>query len=106
MLWILNFLKEYKEAIALVGAGWALWLYRDSKKKEAAEWLNNLFKGFYVDAEFRRMRMQLEYDTKLNAIIKKVLPEKPHVITDETEERLLSDLDAILNYFELILHLE
>lgn len=107
----LDFLKTYKDAIAIIAlipaAVWTLLIYRKSKKKESAEWLRKLFNSFYLTPDFYPLRTIIEFDaeTTLRPVIERMLI-KPDANFAENERRVLCDTDTLLNYFEFILYLE
>lgn len=95
-------------AIALIiGGAWAIWSYHESKSRDSAEWLHRLFTGFFVDAGAKSFRMVMEYDyhDRLLPLVERSLINELASYTPD-EQRVLSELDTILNYLEFVIHLE
>jgi gamma-glutamylcyclotransferase (GGCT)/AIG2-like uncharacterized protein YtfP len=107
----LDFLNDYKDAITILILGpaafWTLWIYHKSKKKESAEWLHKLFTSFYLSEDVYPIRTAIEFEseTKLRPVIERMLINE-HLETTKDEQRILCDVDTLLNYFEFILYLE
>jgi gamma-glutamylcyclotransferase (GGCT)/AIG2-like uncharacterized protein YtfP len=72
-------------AAAVFGGLWALYNYWGRRRVEAAHWIHELFREFYVADRYRDIKWRL------------VRPE---------EDQLLRDLDTLLNFFEHIMYLE
>jgi len=92
---------------AVFGAGWAIYNYIQSRRHEAAIWLQGIYKDFYLASRFTEIRKILEYRYKelVDPLLLKRIHEPSASITT-TEEALLCELDTFLNYFEFILFLE
>ena len=109
--YVIQRLDAHKDAITVIvlvpAACWTLWLYRKSKKKESAKWLQELFTSFYLGKDFYSIRTALEFDseTKVRPIVERVLTDD-NVNATKEEQSLLCDLDNLLNYFEFILYLQ
>lgn len=108
---------------AVVGGARALYIYNQSRKHEAATWLQGIYRDFYQTQHFTRIRRVLEYHykdvagpllsrlvaTSTNAGADSPPSEptgKPTTATTRADEELLAELDMLLNYFELVLYLE
>jgi hypothetical protein len=92
---------------ALSGAWWAIVNYKQSRRHEAAIWLQGIYKDFYLAGTFTEIRQIIEYHYKemVDPLLLKRIRD-PDASTTATEESLLCELDTLLNYFEYILFLE
>ncbi|MDE8668416.1 gamma-glutamylcyclotransferase [Pseudarthrobacter sp. H3Y2-7] len=85
----------------------AVYLYKESKRTEAAHWLQSMFEQFYLSDEFLTARSLLQYEYKDS-----VAPLLERRLTDRDVPRtlrqaeILHEVDRLLNYFEWILYLE
>ena len=98
-------------ALGAVGGGvWGVYTYRKSKRTEAAEWINELFRDFYLNDQFEEIRRGLEYhyDEEIQQLIEGRLTERDRNIKplDKEDIELLAQIDDLLNYFEHISYLE
>jgi gamma-glutamylcyclotransferase (GGCT)/AIG2-like uncharacterized protein YtfP len=92
---------------AVIGGGWAIYNYRQSRRYEAATWLQGVYKDFYRADTLTTVRQVLEYhyaETAGPLLSQRILDRE--VPTTDTEEVLLRELDTLLNYFEHVLYLE
>jgi hypothetical protein len=92
---------------AIFGAWWAIYNYIQSRRHEAAIWLQGIYRDFYLADTFTEIRQTLEYHFK--EIVDPLLLKRIRNRTSSTtpaEEVLLCELDTLLNYFEYILFLE
>lgn len=107
----LRLIERHHDLVAIIvllpTALWALLIFRDAKKKEASQRLHKLFESFYLTPEFRRIRIELEFDytTVLSPLIERVLQDD-NASFDSDQRLWLSDLDTSMNYLEFVLHLE
>lgn len=104
-------IAEFIFALGVAAGGlWAIYTYRESKRTNAAEWINNLFKDFYLNDRFEDIRRGLEYhyEDEIQPLIEGRLTENDRRVKPLTEEdiELLSQIDDLLNYFEHIAYLE
>lgn len=98
-------------ALGAVGGGiWGVYTYRKSKRTEAAEWINELFRDFYLNDRFEEIRRGLEYhyDEDIQDLIEGRLTERDRNMKplDDEDIELLAQIDDLLNYFEHISYLE
>lgn len=98
-------------ALGAVGGGiWGVYTYRKSKRTEAAEWINELFRDFYLNDRFEEIRRGLEYhyDEDIQNLIEGRLTERDRNMKplDDEDIELLAQIDDLLNYFEHISYLE
>jgi len=56
-----DMLKLIQLALAVIGGGWALWIYSRDMKRRRAEWLTSLHKKFYEEPQYKRIRYLLDY---------------------------------------------
>jgi hypothetical protein len=91
---------------AVLGGGRALYIYSQSRKHDAATWLQAIYRDFYLAENFTGIRRVLEYHYADAAPLLVRRIDKPTAPTTLEEEQLLDDLDMLLNYFELVLYLE
>jgi gamma-glutamylcyclotransferase (GGCT)/AIG2-like uncharacterized protein YtfP len=100
--------KEILTVLTLIPAAcWAVFIFRNAKKKEEASRAQQLFASFYLSAEFGQLRHSLEfdYDKTLRPLIERVMrPDETEF--SSVERKSLCDLDLALNHFEFVLHLE
>lgn len=92
---------------AVVGSIWAVFNYFKTRRYEAAKWLNELFREFYIEKTFKKVRLLFEYhysDT-LGPLIERRITDRQVSISKE-EQDILTELDTLLNYFEHVLYLE
>lgn len=93
-------------AILLVGGGLFAWhKYRAGKRVESIKWLTEVGSRFYQFdklGETQRRRFEYEFFETYAPAMEKwlVYPER----LDERERALLAEIDALLNFFELICH--
>jgi gamma-glutamylcyclotransferase (GGCT)/AIG2-like uncharacterized protein YtfP len=95
-------------AIGAVGtAGWGVYSYRAAKRVEAAKWIQGLFRDFYIEDRFKRVRELLEYEweDKAGPLLARRLSNR-EIPPDYWERLALQELDMLLNYFEHVLYLE
>jgi gamma-glutamylcyclotransferase (GGCT)/AIG2-like uncharacterized protein YtfP len=92
---------------AVITARRAVRLYKDSKRTEAAHWLQGMFNQFYLSDEFRSARFLLEYEYKdsVAPLLERRLTDRD-VPRTQRQAEILNELDRLLNYFEWILYLE
>jgi hypothetical protein len=91
---------------AVLGGGRALYIYSQSRRHEAATWLQGIYRDFYLAENFINIRQVLEYHYADAAPLLTRRIEDPTLPTTPDEEQLLGELDMLLNYFELVLYLE
>lgn len=92
---------------AVTAGVWSVFNYRKNRRSEAARWLQGVFRDFYLDNRFERIRHVLEYnfdDTAAPLLERRVTDR--HVPVGPEDLRLLKELDDLLNYFEYVLYLE
>lgn len=92
---------------AVFGGFWALYNYKQSRRHEAAIWLQGIYKDFYLADTFTKIRQVLEYH--YNELVDPLLLKRidnPCASTTTDQDALLCELDTLLNYFEYILFLE
>lgn len=78
--------------VGAVTAGlWSLFNYRKNRRSEAARWLQGVFRDFYLDNRFERVRHVLEYDFDNTAgpLLERRVTDR-HVSVSAEELRLLS----------------
>jgi ADP-heptose:LPS heptosyltransferase len=92
---------------AIFGAWWAIYNYIQSRRHDAAIWLQGIYRDFYLADRFTKIRQILEYHFKeqVDPLLLKRISD-PSSSTTPVEEALLCELDTLLNYFEYILFLE
>lgn len=108
--WI-SAIAELIFALGIVGGGlWGLYTYQKSRRMDAAEWINDLFRDFYLNDRFEEIRrgMEYDYDEEIRPLIEGRLTERDRQIKtlDEDDIELLAEVDDLLNYFEHIAYLE
>jgi hypothetical protein len=94
--------------LALVPAAlFAVYTYWKSKKSEAAGRLQELFNRFYLDAELRPLRLNLDFnfDDTLRALIERMVKDEKSPFSTE-EKQTLCQLDTLLKCLEFVLHLK
>jgi hypothetical protein len=94
--------------LGVVIAGlWSLFLYQKNRRSDAARWLTDVFRDFYLVNRFENVRHVLEYefDDVAGPLLERRVTD-PHVRVSPADLRLLKELDALLNYFEYVLYLE
>jgi gamma-glutamylcyclotransferase (GGCT)/AIG2-like uncharacterized protein YtfP len=93
---------------AVFGGMWALYNYWKQRRIEAAHWVHDLFRDFYIADRYRDIKWQLirpTYHGKIAPILERRLANRDLPLEDD-EDQLLRDLDTLLNFFEHILYLE
>jgi hypothetical protein len=91
---------------AIFGAWWAIYNYIQSRRHEAAIWLQGIYRDFYLADTFMEIRQILDhFEERVDRLLMKRIRD-PSSSTTPTEEALLCELDTLLNYFEYILFLE
>lgn len=92
---------------AMVGGAWGLYNYRQSRRVEAARWLQRLFKDFYTEPELIAGRELLEYDfdTRLGPLLLLRVTDR-QVVLNAGQREDLRRVDLVLNYFEQLLYLQ
>jgi ADP-heptose:LPS heptosyltransferase len=92
---------------AIFGAWWAIYNYIQSRRHEAAIWLQGIYRDFYLADRFTNIRKILEYHFKeqVEPLLLKRINDPSSSVTP-ADEALLCELDTLLNYFEYILFLE
>ena len=92
---------------AVATAAQAVYLYKASKRIEAAHWLQEMFEQFYLSDNFLASRtlLQYEYLDKVAPLIERRLTDRDVPRTSE-QTVILNEVDKLLNYFEWILYLE
>lgn len=108
--WI-SAIAELIFALGVVGGGiWGVYTYKKSKRRDAAEWINDLFKDFYLNEQFEDIRRGLEYhyEEEIQLLIEGRLTERDREIKllEQKDIELLAQIDDLLNYFEHIAYLE
>jgi hypothetical protein len=95
-------------AAALLGGGWALYTYRQTRSVEGVRSIHNLFQAFYTDQKFQRARqsLQYEYSRSVAPLLEGRLKDPPDQVEQLADRELLEELDGLLNYFEHMLYLE
>jgi gamma-glutamylcyclotransferase (GGCT)/AIG2-like uncharacterized protein YtfP len=97
----------------LLGAGavtagfWSLFNYRRNRRSDAARWLTDVFRDFYLEDRFEHVRHVLEYEFEdvAGPLLERRITDR-HVAVSGEDLRLLKELDDLLNYFEYVLYLE
>ena len=94
----------------LLGAVAGTWTFvnrRKDRRAEAARWVREIFRDFYLDERFDEIKSTIEYDypETLEPLLEQRLT-SPHLPVGAQEIRLLGQLDMFLNYFEHLLYLE
>lgn len=91
-----------------VAAGlWTLFNFRRNRRVEAARWVRDIFRDFYLDDRYNEVKRAIEYD--YGSTLKPLLEQRltnPERRVDSSEVELLGQLDMFLNYFEHLLYLE
>jgi gamma-glutamylcyclotransferase (GGCT)/AIG2-like uncharacterized protein YtfP len=92
---------------AITAGAWTLFNYRRSRRAEAAHWLQGVFRDFYLEDRFRKIKllMEYEYPEKLAPLLERRVTDR-HVPVTAEETALLDQLDMLLNYFEHVIYLE
>jgi hypothetical protein len=92
---------------ASFAAVWALYQYRVRRRTEAARWMQEMFRRFYVEEKFSEGRALLEYDfeQELSPILKLRVADRD-ISLSQIEREKLAHADKVLNYFEHLLYLE
>lgn len=104
-------LAAIANVVLAIGASFAalraVYLYRESKRTEAAHWLQGMFEQFYLSNEFLTARalLQYEYKDSVAPLLERRLTDRDVPQTVRQAE-ILHELDRLLNYFEWILYLE
>src|SRR3954452_8696019 len=79
---------------------------RRARRAEAASWLDGIFREFYVGDRFKRGRLLLEYDFESVApLLERRITDRSLPVSAAGREDL-EHIDALLKYFEFILHLQ
>jgi hypothetical protein len=82
-------LELIKVLLTAVAAGLALYTFWRNLKVRRAEWLASLYERFYLNADFKKIRAILDYDTPERAKLLKCL---------ETEPENASALEPLVDY--------
>lgn len=92
---------------ALFGGIWALYNYHVSRRTETSQWLQGIFKDFYLADSFRDVRLVLEYQfaERAGPLLERRITDRHLPLTDD-DVSILAKLDILLNYFEHVLYLE
>jgi gamma-glutamylcyclotransferase (GGCT)/AIG2-like uncharacterized protein YtfP len=104
-------LAAIANVVLAIGASFAalraVYLYKESKRNEAAHWLQGMFEQFYLSDEFLtgRSLLQYEYKDSVAPLLERRLTDRDVPQTSRQAE-ILHELDRLLNYFEWILYLE
>lgn len=93
--------------IALAAGVWTLLNNKRNRRTEAARWVREIFRDFYLDERFDAIKETMEYDygRTLGPLLEQRLT-NPDLPLDNEETDLLRQLDMFLNYFEHLLYLE
>lgn len=92
---------------AIVAGLWSFFNYLQTRRHNAAIWLNKLFSEFYIKTTFENIRTLLEYhyEDMIGPLIEKRITNRDIPI-NLNETNILKELDTLLNYFEHVLYLE
>lgn len=93
--------------IGLAAGVWTLLNNKRNRRAEAAHWVREIFRDFYLDERFDEIKETMEYDYggTLGPLLEQRLT-NPDLPVDSEETHLLRQLDMFLNYFEHLLYLE
>ncbi len=92
---------------AIFAGLWALFNYHKNRRAEAAQWLQAVFRDFYLGYRFQHIKLMMEYEytEKLAPLLERRLTDRAVPVT-AAERKLLDQLDMLLNYFEYVIYLE
>lgn len=93
---------------AVGGSIWAVRLFVESRRLEAAKWLDGIFRDFYVNESFADVRWLLARRTFLNEVVP-ILDrsiQDPTDILNKKDAQTLHRIDRLLNFFEHVLYME
>lgn len=93
--------------LGLVAGAWTLFNFRRNRRVEAARWVREIFRDFYLDDRYDEIKRAMEYDygSALDPLLTRRL-RSPERRVDTSDVELLGQLDMFLNYFEHLLYLE
>jgi gamma-glutamylcyclotransferase (GGCT)/AIG2-like uncharacterized protein YtfP len=99
-------LKVATVLAALMGGIWALMLYHRGKRREAAQWMHDIFQRFQLGKEFDRAKLifDFEYRDAVEPILA-ALVAGGNTALDRRKRSDSQDIDRLLNYLEHLVYL-
>lgn len=98
--------ESLKILFAVIGGVWALKVYSGNRKIKRAEWVHNIYRDFYLNKDFAKIRVLLEYryGSTIGPEIVSAVDEKYEDISSKFHEVMI-DLDNFLNYLDFVAYL-
>jgi gamma-glutamylcyclotransferase (GGCT)/AIG2-like uncharacterized protein YtfP len=91
---------------ALVGGIWALLLYRHGKRREAAQWMHDIFQRFQLGNEFDRAKLIFDFEYRdVVEPIHAALVAGGNATLDPSRRADSQHIDRLLNYLEHLVYL-
>jgi gamma-glutamylcyclotransferase (GGCT)/AIG2-like uncharacterized protein YtfP len=91
---------------ALVGGIWALVIYRRGKRREAAQWMHDIFQRFQLGSEFDRAKLIFDFQySDLVEPIHAALVAGGNAALDPSKRGDSQHVDRLLNYLEHLVYL-
>src|SRR5690349_11898353 len=90
----------------IVAAVWALRLYHRSKRREAAQWMHEIFQRFQLSAEFTDAKrlFDFQYADGVAPILAALVADKNSALREQ-EIAAVEGIDRLLNYLEHVVYL-
>lgn len=98
--------SAFLSVTAIAAGSWAVHNYNNTRRLEAARWVQQLYTEFYNSDRFDDLRLSLEYAyyDDMSFLIQKRLTNRDLALSRE-EMQKLRHFDNFLNYFENLLYL-
>lgn len=104
--WLEPALKVLTALGVWVGGIWALVLYRHGKRREAAQWMHDIFQRFQLGSEFDRAKLAFDFEYRdVVEPIHAALVAGGNAALDPSRRTDSQHIDRLLNYLEHLVYL-